>query len=72
MILTKQKVYWLLFRNKHKKTLLIISLKQVLLQSFSGQKSIVGFRTSELVLASRDEFPYSSIWPFESKKVGIF
>ena len=72
MVLTKQKVYWLLFRNKHKKTLLIISLKQVLLQSFSGQKSIVGFRTSELVLASRDEFPYSSIWPFKSKKVGIF
>ena len=66
MLLTKQRVYWLIIKKQVEKKKLIISFKKGFFKSFSGQnKAIVAFKMSELVMISKDDF---NIVMFELKK----
>ena len=49
MLLTKQRVYWLITKKQIEKKTLIISLKKGFFKSFSGQnKLIVAFNSANL------------------------
>ena len=69
MLLTKQRVYWLIIKKQIEKKTLIISLKKGFFKSFSGQKSIVAFTMSELVMISKDGFPYRNVWVKEESVI---
>ena len=61
MLLLKQKIYWLSIKKQQKKAL-IISLKSSSNLLVDKINSIEAFKTSELVMISRDVFPYSNFW----------
>ena len=57
MLLTKQKIYWLIIKKQIQKTL-IISLKKASSNLLVEKiKSIVAFKMSELVMISKHRFP---------------
>ena len=66
MLLTKQRVYWLIIKKQVEKKNWLFLLKRAFFKSFSGQnKAIVAFKMSELVMISKDDF---NIVMFELKK----
>ena len=54
MLLTKERVYWLIIK------------KQI------GKKSIIAFKMSELVMISKDAFPYSKVWRKEESVISNY
>ena len=62
MLLTKQRVYWLITKKQIEKKALIISSKKGFFNLLVDKiKSIVAFKMSELVMVSKDGFPYSNV-----------
>ena len=61
MVLTKEKLGWLIIKKKTGKEM-IISLKMGYSKFLVDKtRSIVVFNTSELVMTSRDGFPYNNV-----------
>ena len=61
MLLTKQRVYWLIIRKQIEKK--NSSFKKGFFKFLLDKiKSIVAFKMSELGMISKDGFPYSNVW----------
>ena len=64
MLLTKQKIYWLIIKKQIQiEKTLVASLKRASSNLLVDKiKSIVAFKFRELVMVSKNGFPYSNVW----------
>ena len=70
MLLTKQRVYWLIIKKQIEKKNWLFFLKRASSNLLVDKiKSIVAFKMSELVMISKDGFPYNNVWVKEESVI---
>ena len=70
MLLTRQKVYWLIIKKQIEKDIGYFCKKRASSNLLVDKiKSKVVFNMSELVMISKDGFPYSNIWVKEESVI---